>query len=177
MNHHKLIPEFLRSGIDLTYSDQLEDLNPETLAQYEAVLMYRGGAIGKPERIDHIINYVENGGGLVAIHHTCGAFDGDTDFISLIGGEFARHGSGIFTATHVPGQEDHPALGGIEPFSTWDETYVHKNLNDDRTDLQVRDEKDALNHGPGCVTREQAVFSTPPTDTTGAHGKSLTFKK
>ena len=141
MNHHKLIPEFLRSGIDLTYSDQLGDLNPETLAQYEAVLMYRGGAIGKPERIDHIINYVENGGGLVAIHHTCGAFDGDTDFISLIGGEFARHGSGIFTATHVPGQEDHPALGGIEPFSTWDETYVHKNLNDDRTDLQVRDEK------------------------------------
>lgn len=141
MNHRKLIPDFLRSGIDLTFSDRLEDLNPETLAQYEAVLMYRGGAIGKPERIDHIINYVENGGGLVAIHHTCGAFDGAQEFISLIGGEFARHGSGIFTATHVPGQEGHPALGGIEPFSTWDETYVHKNLNNDRTDLQVRDEK------------------------------------
>ena len=141
MNHHKLIPDFLRSGIDLTYSDQLEDLNPQTLARYEAVLMYRGGTVGKPERIQALIDYVEAGGGLVAIHHTCGAFDGDDDFIQLIGGEFARHGSGIFTATHAPGQEDHPALGGIEPFATWDETYVHKNLNADRTDLQVRDEK------------------------------------
>lgn len=141
INHHKLIPEFLRSGIEMTYSDNLNDLSPQTLASYEVVILYIGTRNDKPERIQALISFVENGGGLVALHHTCGAFEGDKEFVSLIGGEFASHGSGWFSAKHIKGQSGHPALGGVPEFEVWDETYVHKNLNADRTDLQVRDEK------------------------------------
>ena len=140
INHHKLIPDFLRSGIEMTYSDNLNDLNPQTLANYEAVILYIGARNDKPERILALISFVENGGGLVALHHTCGAFEGDKRFVSLVGGEFASHGSGWFSAKHVKGQSGHPALGGVPEFEVWDETYVHKSLSADRTDLQIRDE-------------------------------------
>lgn len=141
INHHKLKPSFLRAGIQMTYSSNLDDLNSKTLAQYDTIIMYLSAGNDKPERVKALIDYVENGGGLVALHNTCDAFEGTKEFVDLVGGQFARHGSGWFTATHVKGQENHPALGGVPEFEVWDETYVHKNLNDDRTDLMVRDEK------------------------------------
>ena len=158
INHHKLIPHFLRAGIDLTYSSDKDDLNPETLAKYDVVLLYLSVDNSKPERVKALISYVENGGGFVGIHNTCGAFEGESAFVKLIGGEFKGHGKGWFKANHVKGQENHPALGGIPEFFTWDETYVHKNLNDDRTDLQTRDDKGRAEpwtwvreQGKGCV--------------------------
>lgn len=141
INHHKLIPHFLRNNIELTYTSDKDDLNPETLAKYDVAILYLSAPNDKPERVKALIDFVEKGGGFVGVHNTCGAFDGDPSFVSLIGGEFKGHGSGWFTANHVKGMEDHPALGGIPEFLTWDETYVHKNLNDDRTDLQTRDDK------------------------------------
>ena len=60
--------------------------------------MYSNAENDKPERIAALINYVEGGGGLVALHHTSAAFKGDKDFVSLIGGEFDKHGSGRFKA-------------------------------------------------------------------------------
>ncbi|MCH2205528.1 MAG: ThuA domain-containing protein [Lentisphaerales bacterium] len=161
INHHKLIPHFLRAGIDLTYSSDKDDLNPETLAKYDVVLLYLSADNSKPERVKALISYVENGGGFVGIHNTCGAFEGQSAFVKLIGGEFKGHGSGWFKADHVKGQEKHPALGGIPEFFTWDETYVHKNLNDDRTDLQTRDDKGRAE--PWTWVREQGkgrVFYT-----------------
>ena len=37
INHHKLKPSFLRSGIQMTYSSNLDDLNPETLSKYNSI--------------------------------------------------------------------------------------------------------------------------------------------
>ena len=140
INHHKLKPSFLRSGIQMTYSSNLDDLNPETLSKYNSIIMYLSASNDKPARVRALIEYVESGGGLVALHNTCGAFDGTDEFVKLIGGQFDSHGSGLFTATLAKGHEDHPALGGIPEFEVWDETYVHKNLSDDRTDLMTRNE-------------------------------------
>lgn len=141
INHHKLLPHFLKYRVELTYTSDKDALNPETLSKYDVVILYLSASNDKPERIDALIDFVEKGGGFVGVHNTCGAFEGDKRFVSLIGGEFKGHGKGWFAANHVKGQENHPALGGIPEFLTWDETYVHKNLNDDRTDLQTRDDK------------------------------------
>ncbi len=140
IHHHKLIPHFLRAGIDMTYTADKDVLNPETLAKYEVVLLYLGSDNSKPERVKALVSFVENGGGIVGIHHTSGAFKGDPSFVKLLGGEFKKHGSGQVQAKHIHGQENHPALGGISEFIAWDETFSHKNLNPDRTDLQTRNE-------------------------------------
>lgn len=141
INHHKLIPSFLRSNIDLEYSSDLNKLQLDILKQYDALILYLEPRNDKPERLKALIDYVNQGGGLVGVHNTCAGFEGEKIFVELIGGQFKSHGSGWFTAKHVKGCEDHPALGGIPEFEVWDETYVHKNLNKDRKDLQYRDEK------------------------------------
>ena len=137
INHHKLKPSFLRNNMDIIFSSNLDDLNLNTLSNYDAIIMYLSAGNEKPERIRALIEYVEKGGGLVALHNTSGAFDGDKDFINLIGGQFDKHGSGRFIAKIITDKQNHPALGGINEFEVWDETYVHKNLNDDRIDLMT----------------------------------------
>lgn len=140
INHHKLRPKFLRNNMNITYSSNLNSLSINILSKYDAIIMYLGAPNEKPERISALINYVEAGGGLVALHNTSAAFGGDKDFVNLIGGEFDRHGSGRFKARIINGKENHPALKGVAEFEVWDETYIHKNLNEDRIDLMVRDE-------------------------------------
>ncbi|RZP23265.1 ThuA domain-containing protein, partial [bacterium] len=140
INHHKLRPKFLRNNMNITYSSNLNSLSVNILSKYDAIIMYLGAPNEKPERISALINYVEAGGGLVALHNTSAAFGGDKDFVNLIGGEFDRHGSGRFKARIINGKENHPALKGVAEFEVWDETYIHKNLNEDRIDLMVRDE-------------------------------------
>ena len=48
-------------------------------------------------------------------------------YISLIGGQLQRHGTGEFTAEIV--QPSHPIMQGLKPFLTWDETLVHTKHN------------------------------------------------
>ena len=140
INHHKLKPSFLRNNMAITFSSNLDDLNKKTLSNYDALIMYLSANNEKPERLRALIEYVESGGGLVALHNTSGAFDGDKEFINLIGGQFDRHGSARFVAKIISDKKNHPALKGISEFEVWDETYIHKNLNDDRIDLMIRDE-------------------------------------
>ena len=141
INHHQLIPNFLRSGIKMTYSANLEDLNSENLRQYDAIILYKEFGVGQTDRLHALINFVEEGGGLVALHNSCAGSHNNKQFISFIGGQFARHGKGWFTATHVREQKNHPVLRNVPEFEVFDETYVHKNLSEDRLVLMVRDEK------------------------------------
>ena len=68
-------------------------------------------------------------------------FHNSDKYIALVGGQFQRHGTGEFTAEIV--KPDHPALAGVKPFATWDETYVHTKHNpDDRTVLMEREDQD-----------------------------------
>ena len=41
INHHQLIPKFLRYGIKMTYTSDMNQLNPNSLSQYDAVVLYR----------------------------------------------------------------------------------------------------------------------------------------
>ena len=82
INHHKLKPGFLRNNMDIIFSSNLDDLNLNTLSNYDAIIMYLSARNEKPERLRALIEYVEEGGGLVALHNTSGAFDGDKDFLT-----------------------------------------------------------------------------------------------
>ena len=74
INHHKLKPSFLRAGIQIAYSSNLDHLDPEILARYDVIIMYLSAGNEKPNRVKALVEYIEKGGGLVALHNTCGAF-------------------------------------------------------------------------------------------------------
>ena len=78
------------------------------------------------------------GGGFVPLHCASFCFLNSPEYIALVDAQFQKHGTGQFETTVV--DPDHPIIEGLEPFRTWDETYVHTRHNTkDRHVLQTRD--------------------------------------
>jgi putative membrane-bound dehydrogenase-like protein len=164
-NPEKMFPllaaPMARRGIQLTYvGTPAEALTPARLRYYDALVLYGNHKAITPEQEKALLDFVEGGHGLIALHSASDEFTGSDRYISLIGGQFQRHGTGDFTAEIL--QPRHPVMLGIEPFSTWDETYVHTKHNAvDRTVLMER--VDAQGREPWTWVRTQGqgrVFYT-----------------
>lgn len=123
-------------GINITYTENPNDLNPGQLALYDAVMIYANHATGTPQQIAAILDFVSKGGGWLAIHSGGGCFKNSDEYATLVGSRFLSHGTGTFTADIVV--RDHPAMQNVQPFATWDETYVHERHNPDKTVLMMR---------------------------------------
>jgi uncharacterized protein len=150
-----------RRGIQLTYVATPEEaLTPDTLRYYDALMIYGNHTTITPGQEQALLDFVEGGKGLVAIHSASAEFTNSEKYIALVGAQFLRHGTGDFTAEIV--QPSHPVMQGISPFSTWDETYVHTKHNPvNRTVLMER--VDASGREPWTWVRTQGrgrVFYT-----------------
>lgn len=135
----QLIPVLAGRGIDVTYTEDLGVLDEDFLSRFDAVILYANIDRGDPERAKSLVRYVEGGGGFVPIHCASFCFQNSPEFIALVGGQFKSHGTGEFETKIVA--PEHPIMDGLQPFRTWDETYVHQKHNEDnRTVLQIRAE-------------------------------------
>ena len=133
-------PALASRGIELTYTDKLSDLNPDTLGRYDALVIYANHTRISPEQEKALLEYVEGGHGLVPIHCASFCFLNSPKYIELVGGQFKSHGTGVFKETIV--NSEHPVMKGITPIESWDESYVHSKHNTNRIVLaERRDEK------------------------------------
>jgi type 1 glutamine amidotransferase len=154
-----IAPPLARKGIQITHvNTPAEALVPETLANYDALMLYANHTKIVPEQEKALLDFVAGGKGLVVLHSASFMFQNSEPFISLVGGQFQRHGSGEFSAEIV--QPEHPIMKGLQNVTTpWDETYVHTKHNTaDRVVLMERvDEKGrepytwVRTHGKGRV--------------------------
>ena len=136
----QLIPVMATRGVDITYTEATSDLNPATLAKYDALLIYANTERIEPEQERALLEYVENGGGFAPLHCASFCFLNSPKYIALVGAQFKSHGTGEFDVKDVDAAD--PILKGLPPFRTWDETYTHAKFNEEgRHLLQVRDEK------------------------------------
>ncbi len=136
----QIVPVLAIRGINVTYTEAISDLNPGNLAKYDAVMIYANAEKIEPDQEKALLDYVEGGGGLAPIHSASYCFLNSPKYVALVGAQFQSHGTGEFE-TRVVDPTD-PIMKGLEPFRTWDETYVHSKHNEkDRHVLQVRDEK------------------------------------
>jgi putative membrane-bound dehydrogenase-like protein len=145
--HHKpieraadILTPLARAGIDMAYTDDLNDLNAENLARYDGLIIYANHTKISPEQEKALLDFVENGKGLIALHCASYCFLNSPKYISLVGGQFESHKTGVFRTRIVDAK--HPALKGVEEFEAWDETYKHHRLTGDRHVLMVREEGD-----------------------------------
>ena len=150
-----------RRGIQLTYvSTPADALAAAKLGYYDAVMLFGNHEAITPQQEKALLDYVEGGRGLIALHSASAEFPASDKYVSLVGGQFQRHGTGEFTAEIV--QPSHPITQGMKPFMTWDETYVHTKHNTvDRTVLMER--VDAQGREPWTWVRTQGkgrVFYT-----------------
>lgn len=151
--------KLFRSGINISYTVDLKDLNTENLNKYDGLIIYANHDSLPPAQEAALKAFVEGGKGLIPLHSAAGCFRNSEWYIKTIGGQFASHKTGSFKNTIL--KPDHPVMKGITNFETFDETYVHKNLNPDKTVLGERVEGD--HHEPYTWVRNQGkgrVFYT-----------------
>jgi putative membrane-bound dehydrogenase-like protein len=134
-----LTPALARVGIQIEFTRDVEALTPARLARYDAVAIYRDSGDLPPKQEAALLEFIEGGKGLVAIHCASHCFRNSDKYTALVGGRFLRHGTGVFRARIIDAQ--HPAMQGVKSFETWDETYVHNQLAEDIRVLMVREEQ------------------------------------
>src|SRR3954470_24852214 len=136
----QLEPALATAHIRDTYTDSLDDLNPEKLAGYDCIVIYANHTKISPEQDRALMDFVDKGGGLVALHCASFCFLNSTNYLELVGARFKSHNTGVFQERIL--QADHPVLQGVSPIQSWDETYVHERHNTNRIVLAERVEGD-----------------------------------
>jgi uncharacterized protein len=132
----QLEPTLTAAHIRYAYTEALDDLNPEKLAGYDCIVIYANHTKISPEQEKSLMDFVNNGGGLVALHCASYCFLNSTNYLELVGARFKSHKTGDFEETVL--KSDHPVLQGVSPIKSWDETYVHEKHNTNRIVLAER---------------------------------------
>jgi uncharacterized protein len=150
-----------RKGIQLTPVLSPAALTSDRLAHYDALMIYGNHTALTPDQEKALVDFVEGGKGVVALHSASEMFGGSERYAMLIGAQSQRPGTGSeFTAEIV--QSSHPAVQGVQPFATWDETVVFTKQNPtNRTVLMER--ADGTGRVPWTWVRNQGkgrVFYT-----------------
>lgn len=145
-----LAPVMKARGIELTYTDNVADLNAETLGKYAGLVLYANIDEIKPEQAQALLTYVADGKGFVPLHCASFCFRNNEEVVALMGAQFERHGTGTFRT--IIAEPENPLMKGFRGFESWDETYVHTKHNEkDRVVLEYRQEGE--NKEPWTWTR------------------------
>ncbi len=135
---YRQIDKLMRErGIDIDFVGNVAAINAKTLARYDGLILYTNTTRITPEQEKDLLDYVEGGKGLIALHCASYAFHNSPKYIALVGAQFKSHGTGTFRT--ILAEPDHPLMKGFKGFESWDETYVHSKHNEqDRTVLEYR---------------------------------------
>ena len=82
-----------KDGINFSYTTDPNDLNPQNLARYDAVLLYANHDTATPAQAQALLDFVRAGHGFVPIHSASFCFRNSPEFIRMVGGEFEKHGA------------------------------------------------------------------------------------
>ncbi|MCB9875054.1 MAG: ThuA domain-containing protein [Planctomycetaceae bacterium] len=133
----QLAPVLKQRGVALTYTDDMNSLQPDTLNKYDGLIVYANIDEIAPAQAAALLKFVESGKGFVPLHCATYCFRNAPEIVALMGAQFKRHGAGDF-ATQIPATE-HPIMKGFHGFTSWDESYIHHLHNEaNRTVLEYR---------------------------------------
>ena len=121
----------------VTYPGAADLLKPESADDYDVIVFYDMWAQGiTPPQQKAFVNLLNNGIGVVAMHHTLAAHQDWPEYGKIIGGKYYLKdrivdGKSVLKSSYLHDQEipvdvvdrDHPITGGLKSFQIHDETY------------------------------------------------------
>ncbi|MDX9974855.1 MAG: ThuA domain-containing protein [FCB group bacterium] len=107
----------------VTVTADLDTLKADAVAKFDAVVLTMHAADIKKPQLDGLLNFVEKGGALVALHTAAASFKKQDAYIDLIGGVFKGHGEIIEFPLTFTGA-DSMITRRIPSFRITDEIYL-----------------------------------------------------
>ncbi|MEO5891375.1 MAG: PVC-type heme-binding CxxCH protein [Ferruginibacter sp.] len=132
--------EYFKAGINITYTNNPDDLNEDNLAKYDGLIVYANYDSITPGQEKALLGFVKNGKGFIPLHCASWCFRNSPEVVELIGGQFKSHRYDSFPAVII--QPDHPVMKDVPAFTTTDETYVHDKISKNIQVLSERVEGD-----------------------------------
>lgn len=173
----ELAPVLEQRGIELKYTDRMEDLTADTLGEFDGLVLYANIDRIEDAQAKAVLDYVASGKAFVPLHCATYCWRNNPEIVKLMGAQFLRHGGQVF-GTQIA-EPTHPIMKGFGGFTSWDETYIHHLHNEEnRTVLEYRAEGDQAagntrepwswvrTHGKGRVFytawgHDQRTFTNP----------------
>lgn len=109
----------------VTSTEDREALAKLPRSPYDAIIVYTQGGTLTAKQEQGIVDFVENGGGLVGIHCASDSFTKNKAWMQLIGSQFIDHGAVVPFDVSVS-DEDHPLAARVKSFKITDELYILK---------------------------------------------------
>jgi type 1 glutamine amidotransferase len=101
-------------------------------ADYDVLVFYTTGYKLDEVQERALEKFVEDGGGIVALHGASASFGNSQVWMRLVGGKFSGHLPGTYKLNVVLTDVKHPITAGVEPFTVVDEEYTHTLAKVDR---------------------------------------------
>src|SRR5687768_1231128 len=154
-----LTKEYFKTGINISFTTEPDDLNEKNLAHYDGLIVYANHDTISSSQEKALLNFVRSGKGFIPLHCASFCFRNSAEVVEMIGGQFKSHKYDSFPA--VITKPDHPVMKGISAFITKDETYVHDKIS---KNIEVLSERvEGAHHEPYTWVRpygEGRVFYT-----------------
>ena len=119
--------EYFKSGINITFTTNPDDLNESNLAFYDGLILYANHDTISKSQEKALLSFVRGGKGFIPLHCGSFCFRNSPEVVEMIGGQFKSHKYDSFPATIIKPQ--HEVMKGISSFTTLDETYVHTKIS------------------------------------------------
>lgn len=114
----------------------LEALPGLPLADYDGMVLYMHHEALSDAAFRALDDFVQRGGGLLAVHSASASFKEHDGYYDLLGGRFVEHGA-IEPYRVEPALRNDPIFAGIPAFTIRDELYRHEWLDDVRVRFTV----------------------------------------
>lgn len=107
---------------DLRITTDLAALNPNTLADYRAVINWSTFIQPTPEHVAALLAAIEGGVGFFGIHGASATFWNSAEYLTMLGSRFLRHDPYKEFLVEID-DRSHPITEGIDDFRIEDELY------------------------------------------------------
>ena len=132
-----LTPALVRENIPVTFIEEVTALNAEALKSYQLLIILRDG-MNWPNGYDKphvqwmtdaqqkaIWDFVQEGGGFLALHNAQGIYPPGGLYYKLFGGDYGGHPPPYVFTIRVE-NKNHPITAGVEDFEIFDEQHTVK---------------------------------------------------
>ena len=122
--HVKTLMEQM-SGVRLYTASTMEVLAQQLPQAFDALVLYFHDKDISREAVEAFDDFVQDGGGVLAIHSATASFKQSQRYLDVLGGRFIGHGP-VESITLEPSDGRDEAFAGISDFTIKDELYLHE---------------------------------------------------